>query len=105
MGEPIEERGGHLGVAERIVAITPDGELLTLFDDGNPDAIARAEASFQAGGIPGDVSMACAGPITGLCTSITFSGPDLRTVHFGSLLGTRLPTFRAPVAGLPMPRS
>ncbi|MEO7191556.1 MAG: hypothetical protein ABI051_10925 [Vicinamibacterales bacterium] len=34
--------------------------------------------------------------------SVTFGGPDLRTVYIGSLRGTRIPYFRAAVAGLPM---
>ena len=34
--------------------------------------------------------------------SITFGGPDLRTVYLGSLFGTRIPCFRSPVPGLPM---
>lgn len=32
--------------------------------------------------------------------SVTFGGPDLRTVYLGSLLGNRLPSLRSPVAGL-----
>lgn len=89
-------------VSERIVAITPEGEALALFDDGDPAAIAAVEAAFAQGSIPPELSLACAGPVGGLMTSITFGGPDLQTVHIGSLLGTRIPTFRAPVAGLPM---
>jgi hypothetical protein len=34
--------------------------------------------------------------------SVTFGGPDLRTVYIGSLKGKCIPHFRAPVAGLPM---
>ena len=34
--------------------------------------------------------------------SITFGGPDLRTVYLGSLLGTTIPYFKSPVPGLPM---
>jgi hypothetical protein len=34
--------------------------------------------------------------------SLTFGGPDLRTVYLGSLMGTTIPYFQAPVAGLPM---
>ena len=34
--------------------------------------------------------------------SVTFGGPDLQTVYIGSLKGTSVPYFRAPVAGLPM---
>ena len=35
--------------------------------------------------------------------SVTFGGPDLRTVYIGSLGGTALPTFRSPVPGAPLP--
>jgi hypothetical protein len=34
--------------------------------------------------------------------SVTFGGSDLRTVYLGSLMGTTIPYFRSPVAGLPM---
>ena len=34
--------------------------------------------------------------------SVTFGGRDLQTVYLGSLRGTTIPYFRAPVAGLPM---
>lgn len=36
-----------------------------------------------------------------MMASVTFGGPDLRTVYLGSLMGSRLPTLRSPVAGLP----
>jgi hypothetical protein len=35
--------------------------------------------------------------------SITFGGPDLRTVYVGSLGGTALATLRSPVPGAPLP--
>jgi hypothetical protein len=34
--------------------------------------------------------------------SVTFGGPDLTTVYIGSLKGSRIPYFQAPVPGLPM---
>ena len=34
--------------------------------------------------------------------SVTFAGPDLRTVLLGSIRATRLATFRSPVAGVPL---
>jgi hypothetical protein len=34
--------------------------------------------------------------------SLTFGGPDLKTVYLGSLQGTRIPFFRAPLAGQPL---
>jgi len=40
--------------------------------------------------------------VEGEITTVSFGGPDLRTVYIGSLMGHRLPSFRSPVAGLPM---
>jgi gluconolactonase len=46
--------------------------------------------------------LAWGGTLAPWFASVTFGGPDLRTVYIGSLRGTRLPHFRSPVAGLPM---
>ena len=46
--------------------------------------------------------LAAAGKTLQLVTSVTFGGPDLRTVFIGSLGMSTLPTFRSPVPGLPM---
>jgi gluconolactonase len=43
---------------------------------------------------------AAAGTLAPWMASLTFGGPDLQTVYLGSLRGTTLPSFRAPVAGL-----
>jgi hypothetical protein len=45
---------------------------------------------------------ACAGSLAPWMASLTFGGPDLRTVYLGSLRGSTLPSFRSPVAGLPL---
>jgi hypothetical protein len=42
------------------------------------------------------------GTIAPWMASVTFGGPDLRTVYLGSLMGNRIPYFRSPVPGLPM---
>jgi len=42
------------------------------------------------------------GTIAPWMASVTFGGDDLRTVYLGSLMGTTIPYFRSPVAGLPM---
>ena len=39
----------------------------------------------------------------GNLSSVTFGGPDLRTVYLGSLFGERIATFRSPIAGAPPP--
>ncbi len=90
-------------MAERLVAITPKGDLLELFDNGDPMATAAFEDSFATGeAVPFDIMLECRGTVTNWLASVTFGGSDLRTVHMGSLRGTTLPSFRSPVAGLPM---
>ncbi|HSC60527.1 MAG TPA: SMP-30/gluconolactonase/LRE family protein [Rhizomicrobium sp.] len=89
--------------ADRLVAITPDGELLTLFEDGDREAAARFDAEFDQGGVVSAETMAeGGGKIVPWLTSITFGGADLRTVYMGTLKATTLPCFTSPVAGLPM---
>jgi sugar lactone lactonase YvrE len=89
--------------ADRLVAITPTGDLLTLFEDGNSVAAARFDAEFDRGTPIGPETMeATGGKIAPWLTSITFGGTDLRTVYLGTLKTTALPYFTSPVAGLPM---
>lgn len=91
-----------LVMAERLIALTPDGEVLTIFDDGQADKIAALEAAYQAGRATAEQMMATRSGITPWIASITFGGPDLRTAYIGTLFGNRIPYFRSPVAGLPM---
>ena len=89
--------------ADRLIAITPTGELLTLFDDGDRDAAARFDAEFDRGcAVSPDTMNATGGTFAPWMTSLTFGGADLRTVYLGSLKATSLPSFTSPVAGLPM---
>lgn len=90
-------------MAERLVALTPDGQVLTLLDDGNPAAIADFDRHFRAGTMTPEVMATCKGTLAPWMASVTFGGPDLRTVYLGSLMGTTLPSFRSPVPGLALP--
>ncbi|MFO1337798.1 MAG: SMP-30/gluconolactonase/LRE family protein [Burkholderiaceae bacterium] len=89
-------------MAERLVALTPEGELLTLLDDGKPEAIQAFDAHFYAGTMTPEIMATCKGTLAPWMASLTFGGPDLRTVYLGSLMGSTLPYFRSPVPGLPM---
>jgi len=94
---------GTMIFADTLVAITPEGDLLTLFEDGDAEATARFDAEFDAGsGISPETMAATGGTIAPWLTSLTFGGADLRTVYLGSLKATTLPSFVSPVAGLPM---
>jgi len=89
--------------ADRLVAITPDGELLELMEDGNPDGTKALEAAFASGRpVPFETLMGATGTICPWLASVTFGGPDLKTVYLGGLRSTNIPAFDSPVAGLPM---
>ena len=92
-----------LVMAERLIAITPSGAVLTLLDDGIPAAVKAYDEHFFAGTMTPDVMAACKGTIAPWMASVTFGGPDLKTVYLGSLMGTTIPYFRSPVAGLALP--
>lgn len=89
-------------MADRLIAITPEGNLLTLLDDGIPAATAALDAAWLQGRVTPDLMAAATGTIAPWMASLTFGGPDLRTVYLGSLRGNRIPYFRSPVAGQPL---
>ncbi|MFJ3055671.1 SMP-30/gluconolactonase/LRE family protein [Herbaspirillum sp. NPDC087042] len=97
---------GNLWVAmimsERLLAITPQGDVLTLLDDGNPAAIAELEHHFAQSTLTTEIMARARGSIAPWLASITFGGADLSTVYLGSLMGSSIACFRSPVAGLPM---
>jgi len=91
-----------LVMVDQLIALTPQGEKVLLLDDGEPESssillerIASGDASSK------DMSRA-RGTLAPWMASITFGGPDLRTVYIGSLLGSTIPCFQSPVPGLPM---
>ncbi len=91
-----------LVMSDTLIALTPDGEVLTLLDDGNPEATAALNAHYEARTLTPQIMQAAKGTLAPWMASLTFGGPDLRTVYLGSLMGTTIPCFTAPVAGLPM---
>ncbi len=93
---------GTLVMRDQVFAITPEGECHIILDDNNPEPAAVLEDAFQRDAVTPEHLLACGGTVAPWFASITFAGKDLRTVCVGSLRGTRIPTFRSPVAGLPM---
>ncbi len=91
-----------LVMAEKLIALTPDGEMLTLYDDGKPEKITALETGYQAGKPTPEQMMETRSSVTPWIASVTFGGPDLRNAYIGTLFGTNIPWFRSPVAGLPM---
>lgn len=94
--------GTHI-MTDRIFAITPGGDLRILLDDDNGSAEGKALLdAFAQDRVTPELQLACGGTIANWMASITFGGSDLRTVYIGSLRGSTIPYFIAPIAGLPM---
>jgi sugar lactone lactonase YvrE len=85
-----------------IFAITPDQDVRVLFEESSPEEIERFDERFQEGAVDMELMLTMGGPVAPWCASITFGGPDLKTVYVGSLRATTIPYFRSPVAGLPL---
>ena len=87
---------------DELIAITPTGEQLTLLDDSDPATKKQLLAAFEARALTPEIMGATHGTIAPWMASLTFGGPDLRTIYLGSLRGTTVPYFQSPVAGQPM---
>jgi sugar lactone lactonase YvrE len=93
--------GTHV-FTDSIFAITPEGELRFILEDTTPDEVARLDAGFRGDQLTQEFLLTFGGDVAKWCASITFGGPDLKTVYVGSLRQDSIPHFRSPVAGLPL---
>lgn len=91
-----------LVMSDKLIALTPEGEVLTLLDDGDAEATRVLNAHYKARTLTPQIMQATKGTLAPWMASLTFGGPDLQTVYLGSLMGTTIPYFRAPLPGLPM---
>jgi gluconolactonase len=87
-------------MSDKLIAITPAGDVLTLLDDGDAEATRRLNEHHAARTLTPEIMAAATGTLAPWMASVTFGGADLRTVYLGSLRGSTLPSFRSPVAGL-----
>jgi sugar lactone lactonase YvrE len=93
---------GTMVYSDKLFVLTPQGDLKILLDEGDAEKVDALERAFRNGQVTQDVLFATGQGIAPWMASVTFGGPDLQTVYIGSLKGSRIPYFRAPVAGLPM---
>jgi gluconolactonase len=93
---------GTMVYSDKLFVLTPEGDLKILLDEGDPQKVAALERAFFNNHVTEDVLFVTGQGIAPWMASVTFGGPDLRTVYIGSLKGRRIPFFRAPVPGLPM---
>jgi gluconolactonase len=93
---------GTMVYSDKLFVLTPEGDLKILLDEGDPAKVGALERAFFANDVTEDVLFATGQGIAPWMASVTFGGPDLRTVYIGSLKGSRIPYFLAPAPGLPM---
>jgi gluconolactonase len=93
---------GTLVYSDKLFVLTPEGDQKVLLDEGDPEKVDALERQFFANHVTQDVLFATGQGVAPWMASVTFGGPDLRTVYIGSLKGKRIPYFRSPIAGLPM---
>lgn len=99
---------GNLWVAlparNGIGVLAPDGRWQVVFEEPDQGALDAFHERQKAGTVAPEDFMAAAGRTVQFPSSLCFGGSDLRTAYVGSLAMSRLPTFRAPVAGRPPAR-
>ncbi len=88
--------------SDKLFVLTPEGDMLTLLDEGDPAKVDALERQFFENHVTEDVLFSTGSGIAPWMASVTFGGPDLQTAYIGSLKGTSIPYFRAPAPGLPM---
>lgn len=88
--------------SDELVAITPEGELLMILDDSNPETKKSLFEAYENRCVSREILAHTAGSICPWMASLSFGGADLKTVYLGSLRGTRVPFFSSPVAGQKM---
>jgi gluconolactonase len=93
---------GTMVYSDKLFVLTPEGDCKILLDEGDPRKVDALEQAFFNNHVTEDLLFATGQGIAPWMASVTFGGPDLRTVYIGSLKGKRIPYFRAPAAGLPM---
>lgn len=93
---------GTMVYSDKLFVITPDGEMIILLDEGDPEKVKQLDDAFYNRCVTNEILFQTGRGIAPWMASVTFGGPDLSTVYIGSLRATNIPCFKAPVAGLPM---
>jgi hypothetical protein len=90
-------------VSNRLLRLAPDGSQSVILEDADPAAVARAERHYAENRLSRADVDSGRDRTLGNLASVTFGGPDLKTVYLGSLFGQRIATFRSPIAGAAPP--
>ena len=87
-------------LSNRVIRIAADGSQQLILQDYDSAWLDEVETAFQAGKL-GRSQMDNVNAQLKSISSVTFGGPDLKTVYLGNLLDDCLYTFQSPIAGAP----
>lgn len=86
-------------VGNRLIHIAADGRQTVVLDDSDEAEIQASEQAFQSGTfVRSHLETGSAHPLRSI-SSVAFGGPDLRTLHLGSLAATEVLRYRVEVPG------
>ena len=85
--------------SNRVIRVAPSGETELVLEDCDPGQMRALQAAFDEDRFNRDMIDIANERALGNLSSIAFGGPDLKTVFLGSLGGSRIATFRSPIAG------
>ncbi len=96
---------GNLWVTEpildRITVLTPDGEPHCIADFSTEKMREDYQANLASGQLDLARAISNCSETFGFLTSLSFGGPDQRTVFVGNLRGGTIASFRSPIPGIP----
>ena len=74
---------GTLVYSDKLFELTPEGHMRVLLDEGDPAKVDALEQAFVRNNVTEDVLFATGQGVAPWMASVTFGGPDLRTVYIG----------------------
>jgi hypothetical protein len=101
-GIALDEAGGlwiTSVVSNRVIHVDRDGAQHIVLEDSDPAHVDWVDRAWAAGELGRPHLDTMKSRVLRNLSSLAFGGPDGRTAYLGCLLGDRLATFRAPVAG------
>ncbi len=90
-------------VSNRVLRLSPDGNLDVVIDDSDPDHLAWVEQAYQGDGMDRPHLDQIESRRLRSISSLAFGGADMKTGYLGCLLGDTIASFTTGVPGHPPP--
>lgn len=86
--------------SNRLIRITESGDHALVLEDRDAAYVDLLDKDYEAGTLPHRKPDTVPGAVLDNISSIAFGGPDRRTGYLGCLQGSRIASFRSPIAGV-----